>query len=86
MTQYESYINKKAREYGDKFDASELDPKFIPYFNSGQRIEVDFGYAIKRGTVGVTSGWKPVFLLMLTLRSSGSSYILDKDTTITKVI
>lgn len=80
-TKFGEYLAKKKREYGDKFDSSALAKKFIPYYNSGERIAVDFGNGVvKRGRVGATTGWKPVFLLVLTTRSMGSSYTLsDKD-------
>ena len=72
-------IMRKKNTYGAKFDASELNPAFIQAYESGARIKVDFGYEKKRGTIGVTTGWKPCFLLMLTKRSMGSSYTIGKD-------
>ena len=62
-------------------DYSDIAKQFIPYFESKKRIKVKFHYGeIKSGTVGMTSGWKPVFLLMLRSNSTGSSYTLsDKD-------
>jgi len=86
MRSYQDYISLKKREFGDKFDPSDLSSQFVPYFENGRRIEVDFGYEIKRGTVGVTTGWKPAFLLMLTKRSIGSSYLLGKNDKIIKII
>ena len=66
-----------------KFSDSDLAKQFVPYFESGQRIEVKFIWGdkieLKRGTVGVTTGWKPVFLLMKNSRSIGSSDILTKN-------
>lgn len=86
MTRYEFFLMKRNLLY-DNFDASDLNPLFIPYFNNQKRIEVKFSWGeIKRGRVAVTSGWKPGFLLMLTSRSIGSSYILDKDVEFIKVI
>ena len=80
-TKYNNYIVRKKQEYSKDFDDSKLSKQFIPYFNNDERIEVEFSTReIKRGTVGVTSGWKPCFILLLTTRSTGSSYILsDKD-------
>ena len=80
MRNYNEFLERKKKEYGDKFNPSNLNPNFIQFYNNGARIEVDFGYETKRGTIGVTTGWKPCFLLMLTKRSTGSSYtISDKD-------
>lgn len=76
---YKEYIDNKMRRYGIEFDTSDLNKEFIPYFENGERITVKFSYGeIKRGTIGISSGWKPIFLLMLTKRSSGSSYIIGK--------
>ena len=84
MTQsYQDFINRKSVQYGDKFDPSDLAPKFIPYFESGERIKIDcvglddegrdvYGHYIITGTIGVTTGSRPVFLLMARSNSSGS--------------
>jgi len=88
LTKFELFCNRKAVEYGGKFDPSDLHPQFVQAFNSGERIGIDFVndkgevYETKRGTIGVTTGWKPVFLLMLTKRSTGSVYTLGKHDTL----
>lgn len=83
---FNSYIVSKIAQYGDKFDSSDLATQFIPYYRSQQRIEVDMGYEIKRGTIGITTGWKPCFLLMLRKDSIGSSYTLKNTDKIIKII
>lgn len=90
---FKEYCARKSAQYGDKWDPSDLNPAFIPYFNSGERVEVAFCssdsgkvYETKRGTISVTTGYKPVFLLMLTRRSIGSSYTIGKKDKIIKVI
>jgi len=62
-------------------DYSQISQQFVPFYENGKRIKVKFSYGeIKSGTVGMTSGWKPVFILMLRSNSIGSSYILaDKE-------
>ena len=76
---YKEYVDNKMKRYGIEFDTSDLNENFIPYFESGERVTVKFSYGeIKRGTIGISSGWKPIFLLMLTKRSSGSSYTINK--------
>lgn len=61
-------------------DYSELSTKFIPYYENEQRIKVKFSYGeIKTGTVGMTTGWKPVFILMLRSNSRGSSHQLNDE-------
>lgn len=78
---YRDFIARKQAEYGDRFDPSGLDPRYIPYFHSDVRIKVETGDGgmVLTGTVGVTTGWKPSFLLMRTARSHGSSWLLGKD-------
>ena len=72
MTTYQDFITRAQREHGDRFDPLSLAPQFIPYLNSGQRIKVRTGDHVRTGTVGVTSGWVPVFLLMHRSSDSGS--------------
>lgn len=76
---YQEFLSRRKDEFGAKFNTDDLNPAFIPFFESGERITVDFGYEKKRGIIGVTTGWKPCFLLMLTKRSLGSSYTIGKD-------
>lgn len=79
---YQEYLSRKQTEYGSKFDSSDLDPRFISYYENGKRIWVsDFGH-VTSGTVGVTTGWRPVFLLISSSRAMGSSTTLTRKTKI----
>lgn len=81
---WKEYLNKKRAELGDKFDPSELAEKWVPAYCTGERVRVRFPWGeVKTGTVGVTTGWRPVFLLILTSRSRGSSLILDNSVVFT---
>jgi len=72
-------LDEKRQKYGNKASVKELAKQFVPYFESGERIKVKFSYGEeKTGTVGITTGWKPIFILMLTKRSTGSSWTLSK--------
>ena len=86
---YKSFIAKKQKEYGDKFDASDLAPQFAPYLGTDTRIRVLFTYdqesEVRHGTVGVTTGWRPVFLLMARSTAHGSSTTLGKEDAIIAV-
>ncbi len=82
MSQYSTlfaqYLERKQAEHGDKFDASDLTgcPNFITQFNAGRnrRVKVKFADGREKwGTIGVTTGWKPCFLLNHTRFSTGSS-------------
>lgn len=77
---FSQYVLKKLREHGDKFSMADLDMRFVPYFESGERIKVKPKYGdVITGTVGVTAGWKPVFLLIRRSNSFGSSDTLGPD-------
>ena len=67
-------------------DLSELAPAFTPFYRSGDRIRVDFGHGgVRTGTVSRTMGWRPSYMLMLTSRSMGSSWLLGPDDRIVAV-
>jgi len=90
MSNYSDFVARKRAQYGDQFDDSDLDPRFIRFFDSGERIEVGLnGFTMdgtKRGRVGVSTGWKPVFLLMLKSNSVGSSITLGPKDEIIRVV
>lgn len=97
MTRLEEFLNRKRAEYGVKFDPSDLSEQFAGHFNTQQRIKVDFvgldderndvyGHTLLTGTVSVTGGWKPSFMLMRTKRSASSSWLLsDRDKIVSEV-
>ncbi len=72
-------------------DTSLLDDRFTTYFNSGERIEVVWepghelmmGHGCKtegrvaRFYVGKSSGWKPIYIMLLRRDSSGGMQILS---------
>ena len=76
MRDYEQYITAKQAQYGARFTDKDLVPQFRTYFESGQRIRAETLGQELTGTVGVTTGWSPAFLLMRTSRSMGSIYLL----------
>lgn len=82
QTRFADFIARKVQEYGDKFDPSDLNPNFVSAFNCApkRRVRVKFPYngpddkpEIKWGYVGVTTGWKPIFLLISRLGQHCSS-------------
>ncbi|MGH7174772.1 MAG: hypothetical protein ACREGR_00225 [Minisyncoccia bacterium] len=87
MRSFKEYLGRKQREYGEKFNPAGLAKAFVPFYENGKRIEVRFSCGtVKRGTVGVTTGWGPCFLLMLRKNSMGSMWTIDDKTEILKVI
>jgi len=72
-------------------DLSDLDKRFTPYFDSGERVEVEWkegyedftGYGCltdgkkARFYVGRSTGWRPVYLQILRIDSTGGCAILS---------
>lgn len=85
MRNYQDTIARGKSEHGERFDDSDLDPRFIPFYENGQRIKVETMGMTITGTVGKTTGWKPCFLLMRTSRSIGSPWTLGKNDKIVAV-
>ncbi len=71
------FMDRERRQYPN-FDDCNLSQKFIEAFESQKRIRVKFECGtIKSGTVGVTAGCKPCFMLMLTFRDLSSLWLLN---------
>lgn len=85
MSEYTQYLERQVKRHGDKFDPSNLAPQFAPYLHSWNRVAVDMGDKVRKGYVGVTTGPKPVFLLMYRLTSIGSSNLLNSEHKLLKV-
>ena len=82
----------KYHKTGKKMDYSKLDERFSRYYESGERVEVEWkegfedftGYGNRtngkkaRFYVGKSTGWKPVYLQILKRNSFGGSAILSK--------
>jgi hypothetical protein len=75
--------------FGEKFDPSDLAPQFVEYFESGERIKVETDHGewrnIRTGTISVTTGWRPAFLLIHRRNSDGSSDVLGARDRVTHV-
>lgn len=85
-TKFEAFLARKGREFGERFDRSALDPRFVSAYNTGLRIRVRSSHGEeKTGTVGVTTGWKPVFILLANSRSRNSGDVLGPGDRITAV-
>jgi hypothetical protein len=80
MSKFATYLTRGQRKYGERFNPSTLAKKFIQYYESGERIKVCTCEETLTGTVGVTTGWRPSFLLMRRRSDYGSSWLLgEKD-------
>jgi hypothetical protein len=91
MTQgeFDRYIQRRRRlpyAYDHSFDPSALALQFVPWFELDRyartKIKVQRTYSdgstfVRVGSVGITTGWRPCFLLMHSARSLGSSACLS---------
>lgn len=86
MRNYEEFIARKARQFGARFDPSELDPRFIPHYEAGQRIKIvtPLGEELA-GCIGVGTSWRPSFILIRRFTDRGPSYPLSPDDRIVAV-
>lgn len=76
MRSFSEFLTRKRAEHGPSFDHTDLNLRFVRFFESGERIRVKIGSEVLTGTVGVTTGWRPTFLLLLYATSAGSSTTL----------
>jgi len=86
MKSYKDLLASFSLTYGEKFDPSDLAAQFIPYYESQQRIEISHYGETIRGRIGVTTGWKPRFILSLRSNSTGSSITLSSKDKILSII
>lgn len=82
---YDAYVRRARLRHSDKFDDSQLVAKFRPFLHNAQRIRVQDGDYIRTGTVGITTGWRPAFLLMHRSSDHGSGDLLSERSMITHV-
>jgi len=73
---FQDYLLRARAKWGEKFSASSLDVRFVTFYENQKRIKIDTCGTVITGTVGVTTGWVPVFILLRTKRSFGSAWTL----------
>lgn len=88
---YQQRLDRGQREWGDKWDASDLEsaPQLHKWYTNDYRVEVDVygdGQVIERGRISTTTGWRPAFLLMHRRSDHGSSTLLDGRARVLRVI
>lgn len=89
MTHYEETMLAKRSQYGSKFDCSELaavSPEIREAYNSHHRIRIQFpDNSTADGYVGLTTGWRPAFILLYNKRSIGSSIVLGPNDRVVRI-
>jgi hypothetical protein len=78
MARYEDTIALLRERHGEELSLTSLDPRFVPFYNNGLRIRVREAGVERTGTVGISGGRWPTFMLMLQARSIASSVPLGK--------
>ncbi len=83
MSNYDQYLQRARRQHGKRFTDGSLALQFRAHLHSGRRIKVRREYPsggayVRTGTVGVTTGWAPAFLLMHRRSDHGSSDVLSE--------
>lgn len=86
-------LDRARRRNGDRFDSSDLDavdPRIREAYGL-RRVEITRTYDngetwTRRGLVGMTTGWRPAFILMARVDSIGSSDVLDARDKLVKII
>jgi hypothetical protein len=88
IRRFSDLVARGTARHGERFDPSELAEEFRRYYETGERIRVVTTYGqgesaetyTRTGTVGVTTGWRPAFLLIHRSSDHGSSDLLsDRD-------
>jgi len=82
---WNQYIDGR-RSSCPNLDTSELLEPFRDAFISRQRVEVAGRFGTRRGYVGITTGWRPAFILLHNSISVSSGDVLGPDDKITKYI
>ena len=80
---YTEYCKRKKKEYGNEFSDKDLAQQFAPYLHTKIQIVVKDTYKqTHTGFVGVTTGWRPSFLLLDSIHSCDSDFLLQHEDTI----
>lgn len=83
--EYLQAIARLRKQHGDKLTPPQGVDHLIPYFGL-RRVEVTGKYEVRRGRIGITTGWAPSLLLMRNATSIGSCDVLDPEDKVTAII
>lgn len=83
--QYEQAIARLRKQHGDKLTPPQGVDHLIKYFGV-RRVEVTGPYGVRRGRIGITTGWGPALLLMHRATSMSSSDVLEPEDKVTAII
>ena len=83
--QYFEVLGRLRTKHGTRFKPPQGVDHLIPYFGM-RRVEVTGKYEVRRGRIGITTGWAPSLLLMRNATSIGSCDVLDPEDKVTAII
>lgn len=87
QSRFTDFIIRAKKAHGEKFSDANLSNQYVLAYENNLRIQVRFENGIvKRGRVGVTTGWKPSFILLLRSDSIGSCWMLTDKTYLEKIL
>ena len=83
--QYFEVLGRLRAKHGTRFNPPQGVDHLIPYFGM-RRVEGTGQYEVRRGRIGITTGWAPALLLLHNATSIGSSDLLGPDDKVTAII
>lgn len=83
--QYEQAIARLRKQHGDKLTPPQGVDHLIKYFGV-RRVEVTGPYGVRRGRIGMTTGWGPALILVPNATARGSSDVLEPEDKVTAII
>lgn len=79
MSAFNDAVRRGIERHGEKFDSSALlavDSTIRQLYGTFTRVKVANGEYVRTGRIGITTGWRPAFLLMHRSSDHGSSDVL----------
>lgn len=83
--QYEQAIARLRKQHGDKLTPPQGVEHLIKYFGR-RRVEVTGPWGVRRGRIGITTGWGPALLLIPNATARGSCDVLNPEDKVTAII
>lgn len=83
--EYLNAIERLHRQHGDKLTPPQGVDHLLPYFGT-RRVEVTGPWGVRRGRIGITTGWGPALILIPNANARGSGDVLEPEDKVTAII
>lgn len=83
--QYFEVLGRLRAKHGTRFNPPKGVDHLIPYFGM-RRVEVTGKYEVRRGRIGITTGWGPALILIPNANARGSGDVLSPEDKVTAII